>query len=176
MTLPYAKKIDLSGKNVANVIYIMRSRSVVGQNGLNMMYVYSRHRHIGSYSISDYINSMVAQQNKNMIATDLDFHFDKREQQLYVFAHHMHPSSITIAYTKDYQNTEEIIEPFWQSLLRRLALALTKETLGRIRGKYSLSTATYNLDSNQLLNEAQAELAEIREYLNSNSDMLLPID
>jgi len=61
-------------------------------------------------------------------------------------------------------------------LLKRLALAYTKEVLGRIRSKYKLNSSTYSLDGDTLLSEASNELSAIREYLDKNSDMVLPID
>ena len=81
-----------------------------------------------------------------------------------------------VLYTPEYESVEEITEPFWQNLLMRLSLARAKEMLARVRGKYTLNSATYNLDADQLMSEAQAELSEIRQYLNSNADILLPID
>lgn len=174
MTLPYSSKIDLSGKKVFNVIYIMRAHHDKVMPGYQDV-IYARTARV-KYELIDYARRMLAKQNMNAISTDLDFHYDKEEQQLYVYAHYPLPSYITIVYTPDYEDVSEITEPFWQNILRRLALALTKETLGRVRGKYQLITATYNLDADRLLSEAQAELAEIREYLNSNTDLLLPID
>lgn len=177
MTLPYSNKIDLTGKKVANIIYVMRAKNSNGPGGFqDIMYIYSRQSALNTYTLTDYARALMAMQNKNALATDLDFHYDKREEMLYIYAQQALPTSITIVYTPDYDSTEEIIEPFWQNLLRRLATALTKEILGRVRGKYQLNSATYNLDSDQLLSEAQAELNEIRTYLNSNSDLLLPID
>ena len=61
-------------------------------------------------------------------------------------------------------------------MLLRLALALSKEALGRIRGKYKLNNALYDLDAEQLLSEGREELAAIREYLQTNSDLVYPID
>lgn len=177
MTLPFSNKIDLSGKKVSNVVYIMRGRNTNGPGGFqDVMYIYSRQSALNTYTLTDYARSLMANQNKAALATDLDFHYDKREEMLYVYANQALPTTITIVYTPDYESVEDIIEPFWQNLLKRLSLAMTKEVLGRIRGKYTLNSATYNLDADKLLAEAQAELAEIRAYLNDNSDMLLPID
>lgn len=177
MTVPYSNKIDLSGKKVANVVYIMRGKNTNGPGGFqDVMYIYSRMNALTTYTLTDYARSLMANQNKAALATDLDFHYDKSEEVLYVYAWQALPTTITLVYTPEYESVEEIIEPFWQNLLKRLSLAMTKEILGRIRGKYTLNSATYNLDADQLLSEAQQELTEIRTYLNENSDMLLPID
>lgn len=181
MTLPYEPVIDLEGKNVGNIIYIMRGQQNVSVAGLqDMMYIYtSRNRSSGfnnSFTLSDYARGLLVQQNKAALSTDLDFMYDKRNEKLYVYAQQIQPSSITLVYTPDYQEVEDLIDPYWQNYLKRLSLAMAKETLGRVRGKYTLNSATYNLDADQLLSEAQTELAEIRSYLNANKDLLLPID
>ena len=177
MTLPYAQKIDLSGKKVANILYIMRGQTTTGPGGFqDIMYIYSRANALSSYTLTDYARGLMANQNKSALATDLDFHYDKRNEELYVYAQQSIPSTITLCYTPEYEDVNEIIEPFWQNLLKRLSLAMAKEAMGRIRSKYQLNSATYNLDGNTLLTEAQTELSTIREYLNNNSDFLMPID
>lgn len=177
MTIPYQNVIDLTDKKVANVIYILRGHNVSGPGGFqDVMYIYSRQSALNTYTLTDYARSLMSIQNKNALATDLDFHFDKSNEKLYVYAQQALPTNITIVYTPDYESVEEITEPFWQDLIRRLALALTKESIGRIRGKYDLGSSTYKLDGNTLLAEAKEEQKEIREYLISNTDMLLPID
>lgn len=177
MTLPYAEVIDLTGKKVANVVYIMRGHNVNGPGGFqDVMYIYSRQSALNTYTLTDYARSLMANQNKSALATDLDFHYDKINQKLYVYAQQALPTTITLVYTPDYESVEEITEPFWQDYIRRMAHALTKEALGRVRGKYDLSSSTYKLDGDKLLAEAQAELTSIREFLRGNSDMLLPID
>lgn len=178
ITLPYAKVIDVAPYKINNIVYLMRSKNISGPGGFqDIMYVYSRASAFGtSYTMSDYARTLMAQRNRNDLSTDLDFHFDKREDKLYVYAQQPFPTEITLVYTRDYEDVEEIIEPYWQNILKRLSLALMKEMLGRIRGKYTLNSATYNLDSDKLLSESQAELTEIRTYLNNNNDLLLPID
>lgn len=177
ITVPYRQVIDLTDMKIANISYVMRSKTATGPGGFqDIMYIYTRQGAMGMYSLSDYARSLLAQQNKNMIATDLDFHYDKRNENLYIYAQQPVPNYVTLMYTPDYESVEEIIEPFWQQLLQRLSLALTKEVLGRVRGKYTPLSAAYSLDADKLLAEAQQELTEIRAYLQSNSDMLLPID
>ena len=58
----------------------------------------------------------------------------------------------------------------------RLGMAYVKQTLGRIRSKYRMTAAPYELDGDTLLNEAQSELSEIREFLRSNDNLIFPID
>lgn len=177
MTIPYSNKIDLTNKKVSSVVYIMRGRNTNGPGGFqDVMYIYSRQSASNSYTLTDYARSLLAMQNKSALATDLDFHYDKRSEQLYVYAQQALPTTITLVYIPEYECVEELIEPYWQDKLKKLSLAMTKQILGRVRGKYNLSSATYTLDADKLLAEAEAELTNIREYLKSNSDMLLPID
>lgn len=178
MTVPYStNSISLKGLGVANVVYVMRAKNSTGPGGFqDIMYIYSRQSALNTYTITDYARALMAQQNKNSIATDLDFTYDKVNERLYLYAQQALPTYVTLVYNPDYKSVEDIIEPFWQNLLKRLAIAMTKEILGRIRGKYTLNSATYSLDADRLLSEAQQELTEIRQYLNTNSDILLPID
>ena len=177
MTLPYSEVIDLTGKKVANVVYLMRGRNTTGPGGFqDVMYIYSRQSALNTYTLTDYARYLLVQQNKSMLGTDLDFHFDKRNEKLYVYAQQALPTNITLVYTPDYDEVDEITEPFWQDLIRRLALAMVKEAIGRVRSKYDLGSSTYKLDGDKLLAEAQQEEAEIREYLRNNTDMLFPLD
>lgn len=180
LTLPFAPVIDLSAYDVSVVHYIMRgTSSSMGLSQLqDAMYLYVNQSNwaLQSGYVERIANAMLIQQNKNMISTDLDFNYDKRENKLYVYAQQMRPQTITIAYSRELHSVEDIYEPFWQDKLRRLALALTKEILGRIRSKYSNSSSTYQLDGERLLSEAQSELADIRAFLDANNDVLFPID
>lgn len=180
LTLPYSSCIDVSKYNIGVVHYVMRGTAAsMGLSQLqDAMYLYVNQSNWALQS--DYAeriaNAMLIQQNKSMISTDLDFNYDKRENKLYVFCHQMRPQTITIAYSRELECVEDIYEPFWQDKLRRLALAMTKEVLGRIRSKFTPSNATYQLDGNTLLSEAQSELANIRAFLDANSDILFPMD
>lgn len=180
LTLPFNRVIDLSSYNVATVHYVMRgsNNSTSLQQLQDSMYLYINQSNWALQSdYADRIaNAMLIAQNKSMISTDLDFYYDKLYSKLYIHAQQLRPTTITIAYTREYEKVEDIFEPFWQEKLRRLALGLTKEILGRIRSKYTPTNATYQLDGATLLNEAQAELSEIRQWLDSNSDMLFPLD
>lgn len=180
LTLPFSTVIDLSGYNVANVHYIMRGTS--NSAGLTQlqdaMYLYINQSNwaLQSNYAERVANAMLIQQNKAMLSTDLDFTFDKLNNKLYIHAQQLRPKSITIAYTREFASVEDIYEPFWQEKLRKLALALTKEVLGRIRSKYTANSSSYQLDGNTLLAEAQSELSDIRAFLDANSDVLFPID
>lgn len=180
LTVPYAPVIDVSGYNIASIHYLMRgTSSSMGITQLqDAMYLYVNQ---SQWALQhDYVdrvaNAMLIQQNKSMLSTDLDFVYDKYENKLYIYEQQMHSETITIAYTRELLTVEDIFEPFWQDKLRRLALAMTKEILGRIRSKFKNTTSTYELDGDTLLAEAREELAEIRAFLDANNDVLFPMD
>ena len=58
----------------------------------------------------------------------------------------------------------------------RMSKALTKVTLGRIRGRYTQSNALWTSDAETMLQEGQNELTELRTYLAKNTQLLFPID
>ena len=51
----------------------------------------------------------------------------------------------------------------------RLSKALTKVTLGRIRGRYTQSNALWTQDADTMLQEGNTELTELRAYLQKNT-------
>ena len=53
---------------------------------------------------------------------------------------------------------------------------LSKITLGRVRGKYELSSSLYKLDGSELLQEGIAERDAIRQELKEDHDLVLPMD
>ena len=58
----------------------------------------------------------------------------------------------------------------------KLCIALTKVTVGRIRSRYTQSNALWIQDGQQILDEGNRELAEIRQHLIDNSQLVFPMD
>jgi hypothetical protein len=83
---------------------------------------------------------------------------------------------ITIEYVPRYDNVEEITSDFWIDVLMRLSKALTKITLGRVRGRYTQTNALWQSDASTMLQEGQTELGELRTYLQANTQLLYAID
>lgn len=176
-TLKYSRCIDLSECGVLAVTEVMRTKSTTQSYDLpDAIYLSLTSYSGGANSMSDYRSYIRTRQIKNTVNPDLNFRFDETTSKLYVTAQIPEPTSITIAYIPKLDSVEQITTPYWQDMLIRLALALAKQTLGRIRGKYTLNDSTFSLDSETLLSEASAELTEIRTTLQENSDMVLPID
>lgn len=83
-----------------------------------------------------------------------------------------------ILYLDDYNDSvliEMLVRPtvvsdvedtsMYYSWVKEYVLALTKEMLGRIRGKFNVDGSPYSLDSAQLLSEAAAEKANLESQL-----------
>lgn len=183
--------IDVSKLKVKAVLYVTRgtlttnnanftnsNQLLFGTNYLitNKYSTMNGYKGTTSNLMSGYITSLLYQQIRNTIEQDLDFTFDKRSQKLYLVQQIPASNQITIVYNKILENVEEIEDEYWINYMIRLGLAYVKQTLGRIRSKYKMTSAPYELDGDTLLNEAQSELSEIREFLRSNDNLIFPID
>lgn len=175
LSCAYAPTINLEGKKVANVKKVLRNRNnnmtITGMD--TNMFIYQTQ---GQYGMNQWAKDQITynlliNQVRNTLSTDMDFQYDKVNEVLYLYAQYPIPSQITILYVPEFESVDEIYVPYWMSYLKRLSVAYVKETEGRIRSKYTLNSATYNLDGNTLLSEAQSELAQIRSELNENINL-----
>ena len=171
ITVGYANCIDLDGYNIDAIESVSRAQDSImsgvpfSVTALNM---------IGSSGIPDitnYTNALLVKRNMNIISTDMQFEWDKPNKKLYVVANPNKPTHITITFKPEYFSVEDIREQYWETQLRKLALAMCKVILGRIRSKYTSNSAKFQLDGNTLLNEGNAELQEVRTFLDSNKDI-----
>lgn len=183
MTLPFGASqhgigatIDLSDKNVYSVINVMRP-DTYNSLSMNTLDVFGLNQIYNAVTNAEaYANRMLLLQQLNTISTDLDFVWDMHRKQLSVTMNPPFVNAITIQYIPDYKDVEEIKDSFWIDKILKLATAYAKQVLGRIRSKYTLNSAQYNLDGETLLQEANQEIQEIRTFLDTNVDLLLPID
>jgi|GEM_PF-2909182 len=177
MTCGFAPIINLEGKNVENIKYVLRNQNYSMPFGVDSnMFIYQNALQSGmimnSWAKDRIIYNAQMAQIKNTLSTDMDYNYDKVNEKLYLYCQPPSPSVITIAYTPDYQDVNEVYNPYWITYLKRFALAYAKEQEGRIRSKYTLNSATYALDGNQLLSEAQSELSQIRAELDANVNIM----
>ena len=86
------------------------------------------------------------------------------------------PVNITIEYVPWYQSVEDVKNSYWQDILLRMSVALTKVALGRIRSRFTQTNALWGQDGAEMLQEGTTELAELRNILRTNASMILPID
>ena len=117
-----------------------------------------------------------ALQVRNTISTDLNFIFDKPTSKLYINCAFNKPKYIAIRYIPRFDSVEEITSDYWIDIIIRLAVALTKVTLGNIRGRFTQSNALWTQDAEKMANEGNEELKELRQYLQDNNILIFPMD
>lgn len=189
VTVPFASCIDLTDFKCSSITRIYRTEGYTGDSSsidnstVDPMYA-QRWMAFSSggtmYNLNDYMlnymsyNTML--QLRNTTTTDLSFKEDKAAQKLYVNVGYDTPKSITIEYVPIFQDVSEITSDYWIDILQRMALAMTKIVLGRIRSRYTQSNALWTQDGDTMLNEGNAEINSIREILRTNSTLFYPID
>ena len=171
VTVPYAQCIDLSKYNIDSVESVLRGQDSLltgipfQMPALDLMNV------TGMYNLDNYVQALQIKRNLNILATDMEFYWDKPNRKLYVYANPNIPSYVTINFKPEYYSVEDIREQHWETQLRKLALGMTKVVLGRIRSKYTSNSAKYQLDGQTLLAEGNAEIQQVREFLDNNKDI-----
>ena len=116
-----------------------------------------------------YVQTMLVQNIKNSISTDLQFMYDEQNKLLYVSANTPYPVYITLTYIADYDDPSELKTSYWQDWMRRLAIAHFKVFVGQKRSKMKIQNSPVQLNGEELLQEGLNELKEIREYLAQNN-------
>ena len=196
ITIPYSKCIDLSqvkdesGNNikVSSISRIFRTNGYLDTSAdrggmLDPMYVAQWQLLSGTgnlYNFQDYMSNYMSWntllQIRNTTSTDLLFKYDKASNKLYINIVSDLPSHITIEYVPRYDDVDEITSDYWIDMLMRLCVALTKVTVGRIRTRYTQSNALWMQDGQQILEEGNSELAELRQHLEQNTQLVFPLD
>lgn len=171
VTVPYAQCIDLKKYNIDNVESVMRCQDSILTGIPFQMPAMDLMNITGMYNMENYTNALLIKRNLNILATDLDFMWDKPNRKLYVYANPNIPSHITINFKPEYFSVEDIREGHWETQLRKLALGMCKIILGRIRSKYTSNSAKFQLDGNTLLAEGNAEVQTVRQFLDENKDV-----
>ena len=196
LTIPFSRCIDISGINdehgnpikVNSISRIYRADGYVGDSSITSgmadpMYA-SQWQLLGGVSnlenFQDYMynygswNTLL--QIRNTVSTDLAFRYDKSSNKLYVNVASNLPVRITIEYVPRYDDVSEIVSDYWIDMLMKLAVANAKVVVGRIRSRYSQANALWGQDGEAILAEGTNELAEIRNYLQTNTQLIYGID
>ena len=197
ITIPFSRCIDLSNQTnpngtpikVSTITNIYRANSFSADNStqgvsfVDPMYgsLWQMVSPAGNmYNYQNYVydyatwNTMI--QIRNTSSTDLSYYFDKANNKLYINVMSSDPSYITIEYIPRFDTVEDVVSDYWIDFLVRLSVALIKVTLGRIRSRYIQNNSLYSQDGQILLEEGNAELTQLREYLSTNAQLLYPID
>ena len=188
VTVPYEKCIDMSKQKVNAIARVYRAQasgttSQQPESGIDPMQIglWQLTSGVGNmYNFSDYVNRFASwstiQQVSNTLSTDLAWYYEDAEKRLYINTRLDSGSQVTIEYIPRYDDVSEITSDFWIDVLMRLSKALTKITLGRIRGRFTQSNALWTSDAAAMLQEGHSELSELRTYLQQNTQLLNPLD
>ena len=187
ITVPFASCIDLTDFNVSSVSRVYRVNGVgdIGYAGgkqidpfyAQVWFAFSNGGNM--YNLNNFVSNFGAWntmlQIRNTVTTDLTFREDKQQNKLYINATDK-PTLITIEYVPKFLNVEDIKSDYWIDIIVRLSTALTKETLGRIRSRYTSSNSLWQQDGERLLEEAREDLTNLRETLRVNSQLTYVYD
>ena len=188
ITVPYEKCIDLSEYKVNAVTAIYRTQGYLTDSEshdgmIDPMYAaqWQLISGVGNlYNFNDYVYNLSAWntllQTRNTLSTDLAFRFDRTTNKLYINIATDSPEHITIEYVPRYDSVDQVYSDYWIDIIIRLAVALAKTIIGRIRTKYKINNALWQIDGDSLIAEGNAELAEIRTFLSANTQLFYPID
>lgn len=181
ITVPYSDGvIDTKPYHIDTVIQLFRTNNPSRIGDFTDIYslstINTANLSQNNLLLSDYMYRTQMNQLKSTIKTDLEHTFDKADQKIYVDCFYPVPDRITIVYVPEFKDVSDVKEMYWINYIQRLSLAFCKESLGRVRGKYNLSSSLYSLDGDTLLNEGIAERDAIREELSENNDLAFPID
>ena len=188
ITIPYKECIDLKDYKISSVIAVRRAEGYMAitendQGAMDPMYasqwmLLSGIGNIGH--ISDYASNLAAWnqmlQMRNTISTDLAHFYDKSQNKLYVNVSAGIPKQITVMYIPRFDDVSEIESDYWIDVLVRFAVAITKVTVGRVRTKFKQSNALYTLDGDQILEEGNTELTNLRQELKDSTQLVYGVD
>lgn len=187
ITVPFSSCIDLSEYAINSILRIYRanaiSTDVQGNRVMDPLLAsqwqllsgYGNMHQLQDYSYN-YQSWNTLLQIRNTTSTDLAYRFDKASKKLYINISSNTPATITIEYVPILNNPEEITSEYWTDILLRLAIARTKLILGRVRTRFTQSNALWVQDGETLINEGTNELNNLRETLQANSNICIPID
>lgn len=188
VTVPFKQCIDMRCFDVNNVVMVYRTNELGGTTSASSMsydpmqvaqwQLLSGMGNLNYFqdAVYNYSSWITLQQIRNTTSTDLMFRFDKHSKKLYINTSVGLPEEITIEYIPVIQTVEDIKSEYWEDMLIRLSLALTKVTVGRVRTRYTQSNALWTQDGDTILQEGQEELKELRQQLVDNTDLWYPID
>lgn len=199
ITVPYKYCLDFNDKkyldftdcNVSSVVSVYRSDGFTGNPTLaaagggmvDPMLASQWQLMTGTgslYNFSNYVfnyaswNTLL--QIRNTTSTDLAWKYDKSTNRLYINIASNVPKAITVEFIPRFNDISEIVSDYWIDILVRMAVAIGKVTLGRIRTRYTQSNALWQQDGATILGEGTAELTELRSQLKADHNLFYPID
>lgn len=186
--VPFSRCIDLSGFKHRNIVGVYRTNAVgdtpSGADGMmDPMYAsiwMTFGNGVTMYNLNNYLLNYMSYntllQTRNTISTDLAFKENRQEDKLYINVSTGIPQTVAIEYIPVFDDVSEIKSEYWQDILLRMSVALTKVILGNIRTRYVQSNALWTQDGDSMRSEGNAEIQNIRETLRTNASMIYPVD
>lgn len=188
--LPFSRCIDLSNCGVSAVTAVYRTQGFGSQDSSGsgvpsdpmLVAQWQMLSGLGGVltNISDYVYNYAAWntslQIRNTSSTDFAFLYDSMNEKLYINVTTDTPSYVTIEFVPKYKDISELKSPYWEDIVIRMAVALAKVTLGRIRSRYTQAGALWAQDGERILEEGNSELADLRDKLYINSQLAYPCD
>ena len=175
-TLVYQKCIDLNPRKINSVVHVYRTQGFSGQDSVQYggyadPYYIQQYQILSGtgnlYNFSDYAYNLAAWntalQIRNTVSTDITFIYDHENNKLYVNTSSGAPAQITIEYVPRFESVSDLKSDFWIDVLMKLALAMTKITLGRIRTRFTQSSSLWTQDGETLLTEGNEELKDLEK-------------
>lgn len=185
-TVPYSTRIDLVKQGIVTkkVLYVQAAIPRIGltMSSIDSGNIFQVAASVGTYSavgnstninIDPIMTEMALAQVRNTLGTDFQWKYDPQNQVVYCAHRDPRPSVVTIRYVPDFQDVSEINNDTWIDYLIRLSEAHVKKALGRTRSKYKIEGSNVTLDGDILLQEANDELAKIREELQGKKNKLV---
>jgi hypothetical protein len=131
-------------------------------------------------SMQNYIYNLASwntiTQIRNTTSTDMSHIYDKSDEKLYVNVSSNLPNKMTIMFIPRYDDVSQITSDYWIDVLVRMAVAIAKTTVGRVRSKFKQSNALWVLDGDALIEEGNTELTNLRQELKDSTQLIYPYD
>lgn len=190
ITVPYQRCIDLTPYHVNAVTKVLRTTGMgIGssQNDaqtstdpvqIGLWQLTSAGGNINNFNdyLTRYSSWSTMQQIGNTLSTDLSYYFEDATQKLYINTTMSAGDSVSIEYVPRFNSVEEVTSDFWIDVIMRLSKALAKVYVGRIRSRYTQNNALWQQDGETLLNEGNQELTDLRNYLQTNTQLIYCYD
>lgn len=122
------------------------------------------------------ITQLAMAQVRNTMNTDYQWVADYYNGVLQIAHRSPRPHEVTIEYVPYITDVSEIFDETWIDYLIRLSEAYWKKSAGRSRSKFKIAGSNVELDGEQLLSEANAELEQIREELSKKKNHLVVLN
>lgn len=188
-TVPFSTRLDLIKLDI-DTKKVLNVQAAIPRIGLTMSSIdsgnvfqvaasvnlYSGIGQTSSLNIDPIMTEAAMAQVRNTLSTDFQWRYDSSNQVIYCTHRDPKPSLVTIVYVPDYKDVSEIVDNTLINYLIRMSVAYMKVSLGRSRSKYKVEGSNVSLDGDQLLQEGNEELSNIRQELDTKQNRLVIVN